>query len=633
MNTRGMDNKDVSDKLALLEKENYKLKNRVAELSDFLENGSVALHWVNDQGIIVWANQAELDLLGYSKEEYIGSPISVFHNDSDVIEEILTRLANKETIRDFPARLKCKNGSIKYVVISSNALFEHGKFIHSRCFTKDVTQLVEEEKRKNKLMGLLAESEERLSLAIEATDLGTWEWNFEEEQVYLSDQAKKILGFSLDQVNNHHLLELVHPDDRTEVKLIFKNLNESFSDKHFKFVCRILKSEEQNTAWIRVQGATYMGQVNKPRRIIGSVLDITEIKNSETKNAILAAIVNSSNDAIVGKTLDGIITSWNAAAEELFGYSASEMIGQSILKIIPDDRKSEEDIILAQLSAGESLKHFETRRRSKTGRLLDVSLTFSPIKDTNGQISGISKIARDISDKKLEERRKNDFISMVSHELKTPLTSILLFTQILQKRYNEINDDLGKEMSTKIERQSKKMIAMIRDFLSLARIEEDQLQVNIEPISLLSLFKEVQDEAKLMISKHKIKIACAESTTILADRDKIAQVFSNLISNAIKYSPTGGTITIGCEKHNGKIKMFVSDQGIGIDKENQKRLFDRFYRVDSEEVAHISGFGIGLYIVSEILRYHNAAVEVESQKGLGTTFSFSLDEQQVSAAI
>jgi PAS domain S-box-containing protein len=624
---------DISENLASLEKENNDLRIRVAELSDFIENGSVPLHWVNEKGIIVWANQAELDLLGYKKEEYIGYPISDFHQDTEVIEEILTRLIGKETIQDFPARLKCKNGSLKYVVISSNVLFKEGKFIHSRCFTKDVTPLVEEEKRKNKLMTLLEESEERLRLAIEATDLGTWDWDFEENRLYISEQTKKMLGLHLDQLNYQHVLNLLHPDDQTEVSLIIKDLNESISNNHFDFTCRILKCDQKNTVWIRVQGSTYMGKTNKMRRIIGSVLDITELKNSETKNAELAAIVNSSNDAIVSKTLDGIVTSWNAAAEQLFGFNANEIIGQPILKLIPEDLKSEEDHILKQLRAGESLKHFETIRRSKNGQLLDVSLTISPIKNSKGQIFGISKIARDISEKKQEERRKNDFISMVSHELKTPLTSILLFTQILQKKYNDSKDELGKQMSTKIETQSKKMIAMIRDFLSLARIEENQLQINKEPIGLLSLFEEVREEAQLMISKHNIKFACTEPTAIFADRDKIAQVFNNLISNAIKYSPAGGTITIGCEKQHGKVKMFVSDQGIGIAKDDQKKLFNRFYRVENDEIAHISGFGIGLYIVSEILRYHDSVIQVESEKGYGTTFYFSLDELTDTKAI
>jgi len=617
---------DISDNLAILEKENNELRNRVAELSDFIENGSVPLHWVDESGIIIWANQAELDLLGYDKEEYIGHPISDFHKDAAVIEEILNRLTAKETIRDFPARLKCKNGSIKYVVISSNVLFKDGKFIHSRCFTKDVTPLVEEEKRKNKLMTLLEESEERLRLAIEATDLGTWDWDFEENKLYISKQAEKILGLHLNDLNYHHILELLHPEDQNNVNFIIQKLKESSSNSHFDFLCRVLKSDKNSTIWIRVQGATYMDNTNKMHRIIGSVLDITELKNSETKNAELAAIVNSSNDAIVSKTLEGIVTSWNAAAEELFGFKAGEIIGQPILKLIPENRKSEEDHILAKLRAGQSLKHFETIRISKTGQLLDVSLTISPIRDITGQIIGVSKIARDISEKKHEERRKNDFISMVSHELKTPLTSILLFTQIMQKNYQDNKNDLGKQMSNKIETQSKKMIAMIRDFLSLARIEEDQLQINKESITLLSLFEEVREEAQLMISKHKIKFACAEPITIFADHDKIAQVFTNLISNAIKYSPAGGTITIGCEKKDGKVKLFVSDEGIGIAKEDQEKLFNRFYRVDNDEIAHISGFGIGLYIVSEILRYHDSAIEVESEKGSGTTFYFSLDE-------
>ncbi|MDH5826820.1 PAS domain S-box protein [Sphingobacterium faecium] len=622
---------DVHEKLTELEKENSQLRKRVAELSDFIENGSVPLHWVNNEGIIIWANQAELDLVGYTADEYIGHPISNFHKDAEVIQEILMRLSNNETLRDFPARLKCKDGSIKYVTISSNALFENDQFIHSRCFTKDVTQLIKEEQRKNKLLHLLEESVERLRLAIEATDLGTWDWDFEEGKIYFSDKTKEILDYKFNGVIDRTIFQLIHPDDRNSINLKIEQLSRSTSNGHFDFMCRILKPDLKNIAWIRVQGATYFNYKQEPSRIIGSILDITDIKKSETKNAELVAIVNSSHDAIVGKTLDGIVTSWNSAAEELFGFTAREMIGQHIEKILPDDRKDEEEEILDKIKTGESLQYFETKRRTKSDKILDVLLSSSPIRNEEGNIFGISQITRDISDKKQEERRKNDFISMVSHELKTPLTSILLFTQILQKKYDETHDETSKQINDKIETQAKKMVSMIRDFLSLARIEEGKLQLNKEPLSLLEIFEEVKSEAELLISKHTIKIACTVAVTIFADRDKILQVFTNLVSNAIKYSPAGGTISLGCEKLENAIRIYVKDQGIGIEPDNQKKLFDRFYRVDNEEMTHISGFGIGLYIVSEILRYHNSKIEVDSQKGVGTTFHFVLEEANMAS--
>jgi two-component system sensor histidine kinase VicK len=616
---------DDKGKLQSIETENEQLRQRVEELSDFIENGSVPLHWVNGEGIIIWANQAELDLLGYSKEEYVGYPISSFHTNGGVIQEILHRLTNNETLHDFPATLKCKDGSVKYVTINSNGFFRNQKFVHSRCFTKDITPLIKEEKRKNKLVSLLEESEERLRLAIEATDLGTWDWDYEEGKMFFSDQSMKILHLASNQLNYSAVLELIHSDDRDSVNQTIRDLRESQSTRYFDFECRI-KNSDQSITWLKVQGSTYFSKERKLRRIIGAMIDITNHKKGEAKNAELGAIVNSSNDAIIGKTFEGIITSWNFAAEEVFGYTADEIIGKSVLQLIPDDRKEEENYILERLKRGESLKHFETKRLTKAGKLIDVSLTISPIKNDAGLIFGVSKIARDITEKKQEERRKNDFVSIVSHELKTPLTSILLYSQVLQKRYKMKPDEIDHQISSKIELQAKKMVAMVHDFLSLARIEESKLQIRKGLFPLSELFAEARDEAQLISSKHTIKISSGEDVEIFADRDKIGQVFTNLLSNAIKYSPKGGTISIGFEEREGRVLLYVTDEGVGISENDQKKLFERFYRVESEELSTVSGFGIGLYIVAEILRGHNSEIEVESQEGIGTTFRFHLDK-------
>jgi PAS domain S-box len=166
---------ELYEKLARLEKENAALKLRNEELADFFENASIPLHWVDGEGIIIWANQAELDVLGYTKEEYVGLPISNFHADPETIQDILTRLSNNETLHNYSARLKCKDGSIRHVLISSNVLRKDGKFVHTRCFTKDVTSIVEEEKRRNSLLLQLEESEARLRMAITSTNLGTWD--------------------------------------------------------------------------------------------------------------------------------------------------------------------------------------------------------------------------------------------------------------------------------------------------------------------------------------------------------------------------------------------------------------------------------------------------------------------------
>lgn len=474
---------------------------RIEELTDFIENASIPLHWVDGQGIIIWANQAELDALGYTKEEYIGAPISRFHADQEIIGDILTRLINNETLQNYKAKLKCKDGSIKHVLISSNVRRKDGEFIHTRCFTRDITEIVTEQERKTELIRMLSESETQLRMA---TD-----------------------------------------------------------------------------------------------------------------------IVESSYDAIISKKLDNTITSWNSTAERMFGYTAGEMINKSTLLLLPDDLAEEEQEIHNRLKRGERLTHFETRRMTKEKKVLDVSLTMSPIVDANGNITGISKIIRDITEQKLEEQRKNDFVAMVSHELKTPLTSILSYIQLLLLKAKKAEDSFGITMLTRTEIQAKRMVNMINDFLNIARLEEAKVHLSKSEFELQELLQEVIQEIQMTNMNHHIESDCCE-TKLYGDRDKIGQVFTNLISNAIKYSPIGSTIVIHCELVEGAVKVSVKDEGVGISSKDQEKLFERFYRVEDERIKNVSGFGIGLYLVSEILRYHDTKIEVQSSIGAGSTFFFSL---------
>ncbi|QPQ52115.1 PAS domain S-box protein [Chryseobacterium indologenes] len=380
------------------------LKYRVKELTDFIENGSMPLHWVNGDGIIIWANQAELDLLGYTKEEYIGFPIQNFHADSDIISELLVKLSNNETVQDFPASLLSKNGDVKYVRISSNVLIEDGKFIHTRCFTRDVTELVKEEKRKNELHHLLAESAERLRLAISASNLGIWELDLITGNIQISDELRQMLEIPIEVDAGGLLKDYIYPEDKEKVESHISDVK--YRDNgEFDIIFRFLKSNAI-PVWIRVQGIIQKQVSEGLHRVVGCVLDITDLKNSEEYHSKLVAIVNSSFDAIISKTLNGVVSTWNSSAETIFGYSADEMIGQPIIKIIPEERLGEEDYILEKLRAGESINHFETQRLTKSGKLLDVSLTISPIKNANGEIMGISKIARDISEKNRKKEGK-----------------------------------------------------------------------------------------------------------------------------------------------------------------------------------------------------------------------------------
>jgi PAS domain S-box-containing protein len=367
--------KVVMDNLEMLkaELERYKLRNselesRVEELTDFVENASIPLHWVDEKGIILWANQAELDALGFTYSEYVGQPINYFHADSDIIDDILTRLTNNETLNNYPARLKAKDGGMRHVLISSNVLRKDGKFVHTRCFTKDITEI------------------------------------------------------------------------------------------------------------------------------------------------------------------------------------------------------------------------------------------------------------------KKEEQRKVAFVSMVSHELKTPLTSLTSYIQILMRRAKKDQNAFSIHALSRAELQAKKMLNMLTDFLDQSKYQQGDALLHLESFDIKLLIDDVAADVKLISDKEFHLNISSPETAVHADRDKIKQVLINLISNAIKYSDKGGRIEVAVENHQQKVRVSVIDHGIGINALDQQRLFERFYRVNSDKSYEVEGFGIGLYLVSEIMRYHNSAINVISDKGRGSTFYFDLDK-------
>ncbi|MDO3627635.1 PAS domain S-box protein [Mucilaginibacter sp. BT774] len=349
-----------------------------------------------------------------------------------------------------------------------------------------------------------------------------------------------------------------------------------------------------------------------------------ELRQAEERSAKLAAIVETSDDAIIGKTLEGIVTSWNQGAERMFGYPESEIVGQSILKLIPENRQQEEPAIIAQIEAGQRVDHYETQRLTRDGRLIDVSLTISPILDKQGHITGVSKIARDISEQKSDEQRKNDFIGMASHELKTPLTSLTALIQVLEQKLRSSDDPFIPQALEKSRLQTRKMAALINGFLNISRLESGKLVIEKQNFELNALISEMIDEARLTVASHIFVFERNEAIMVNADREKLGSVISNLLSNAVKYSPRGEMVTIRSSIENGRAWFSVQDQGMGIHSADLPKIFDRYYRASSTHTRHIAGFGVGLYLSAEIIKHHGGRIWAESEKAVGSTFFVSL---------
>ena len=470
----------------------------------------------------------------------------------------------------------------------------------------------------------LATSTSRLRMAIESTSLGTWEYIPRTGELYWSKELREIYGIAetapatMDAFAAH-----IYPEDFAWVQAQIAAAMDPVTGGRYDLSYRITRFDNHETRWIKVQGSVYFDE-GVAVRFIGTAFDITELKDAEEKTAKLAAIIASTDDAIISKTLDSTITSWNSSAERMFGFSEAEMIGESIYKLIPADRHQEEPVILSRLKSGERVQHFETKRLTKDGRLIDVSVTVSPVKDGDGKIIGLSKIARDITERKLDENRKNDFIGMVSHELKTPLTSLSAILQVAKAKLNNTDDTFLSGAMQKANHQVKRMTTMINGFLNISRLESGKIQIDKQLFNVKALIHEVADEMKVTATTHTINIDECEEVEVSADQDKIQSVISNLISNAVKYSPNGTVVYVGCKSTENEVIVSVRDEGIGIQPADAEKIFNRYYRIENSNTKHISGFGIGLYLSAEIIYRHEGQIWLESEIGNGSTFYFSL---------
>jgi PAS domain S-box-containing protein len=369
---------------------------------------------------------------------------------------------------------------------------------------------------------------------------------------------------------------------------------------------------------------------------IGAVLvfrDITERQRTDQIQARLAAIVESSQDAVISKTLDGTIQSWNAEAERLFGHTADEAVGRSITLIIPPDRLDEERLIVERLGRGERVEHFETVRMSKTGRLIDLSLTISPIRDAGGRVIGASKIARDITEQKRTaealheaDRRKDEFLALLAHELRNPLAPLRNGLEIM--RLAGADAAAVARARGMMERQLAHMVRLVDDLLDVSRISRNRLELRRSRVLLTDVLSSALETARPVIDAagHELITAFpAEPVHLDADLTRLAQVFSNLITNSAKYTDRGGRIEIAAERRGGEVVVSVRDTGIGIPADALPHLFEMFSQVDRSIERATGGLGIGLALVKGLVEMHGGTVTAQSEGlGKGSTFTVRL---------
>jgi PAS domain S-box-containing protein len=459
---------------------------------------------------------------------------------------------------------------------------------------------------------------------------------------FINPVAEKLTGWSAEEAQGESLqnvFRIVNEDTRQEVDnpalraisegIVFGLANHT-----------VLLTKDGNEIPIDDSGSPIKDATGA---VIGAVLifrDITQRRKADKTRGLLAAIIESSEDAIVSKSLDGIIDSWNKSAEQLFEYAAEEAIGQPITIIVPPDRLHEEEEILRRLQRGERIEHLETVRVSKSGRPIDVEVTISPVRNNVGQVIGASKIARDISPRKIAEaarievmereaaarklaeqasRAKDEFIAQLSHELRTPLHSILGWTTML--RVGQVPAAEAPRALDTIERNTRVQIQLIDELLDVSRGIKGQITLNVRPIEIGEVIEAALDSIRPAVAAKSIELRTQikdEHSVVEADPDRLQQILWNLLSNAVKFTPRDGTIDFSVGRLDHHLEIVVSDSGIGIDPEFLPLVFDRFSQANT---GRTSGLGLGLAIVRHLVELHGGAVRAESKgEGTGATF-------------
>ena len=441
--------------------------------------------------------------------------------------------------------------------------------------------------------------------------------------------AERMFGYSADEALGRPISMLIPPERIDEEDGAVERIRRGDAVGHFETE-RVAKNGH------RVPVSVTMSPVLTPTGDVYGISviarDLTERRALERNAFHLAAIVSSAEDAIASKDINGIVQTWNKAAERMFGYTAEEMIGHSIRTIIPRDRWHEEDEVLARIRSGRAIDHFETVRQRKDGSLIEISLSVSPIKTSSGAVIGASKIARDISiqrrlAREAEEanRVKDEFLAMLSHELRTPLNAVLGYTRML--RDGHLAADRRERAMETIERNANLLGQLVADVLDVSSIVTGKVRLKMTSCDLKTLVQAATDVVRPSADAKGIDLRVdAPETSVHAtcDGERMQQVFWNLLSNAVKFTPSGH-ISIALRNSGGRAKVTVTDTGVGIPAKSLPFIFQRFWQGETAAHRATGGLGLGLALARHFVELHGGTIQAASEgEGKGATFVVTL---------
>jgi PAS domain S-box-containing protein len=528
-----------------------------AELTDFFENAAFGLHWIGPDGTVLRANRSELDLLGYTREEFVGHNIAEFHVDAAVIEDILSRLAAGEVIEDYDARLRCKDGEIKHVRISSSVYRENGEFVHTRCLTRDITERKYDENRlalQYAITRILSESPDLATGAPAILRAVCESLDWEVGVLWKVDDVEGVL----------RSVELCHADSTPTPE--FDRLTQSLTLRRgVGLPGRIWQTGQP----------TWIDNVTKDRNFPRAPVALREGLRGAFGFPIL-----------LGDEVWGVIEFLSSKVRE------------------PDD-----ELMKLTAGIGGQLGQFARRKRAEEDR---------------ADLLGRERAAR--ADAEKANRLKDEFLATLSHELRTPLNAVIGWTRMLAS--GRLDRESSKHALEVVERNAWAQKQIIEDILDVSRVITGKLQLNLGSVDLISVVDAALDAVRPAMEAKEIRIETiidASLRMISGDPDRLQQVVWNVLSNAAKFTPTGGSIEISVGQTGTHGLITVKDSGPGIDPSFLPHVFERFRQGDGSTTRMHGGLGLGLAIVRHLVELHGGTIGVENREdGQGALFTIRL---------
>lgn len=545
----------------------------------------------------------------------------VYPSDQEKVKFYFNKLlvTKDQNIQDIEFRILDKNRNWRWVE-TRNIIFEkdeNGKARQILGMASDITSRKISEKE-------LRRSEERYALAQRAANIGSWDWDVKSGNLKWSERVEPIFGLKNGEFDGkmNTFLKLIYSKDRKKViDAVQATLKK---EANYDIDHRIIYKKDGSIRWVRETGDVIRDEGGNAKRMIGIVQDITEKKKMEEslkeRDDWLQAIIDNSGSIIYAKDIKGRYILFNKKCEVITGFKRKDVLGKKAADLFPKKYADTYTVNDLKVIKTKQMIQIEEEAMFKDRPFVALTVKF-PIFDSIGNIKAVCAIGTDITEIKELEVRKDNFISMASHELKTPITSIKVFTQILQKmpQYN-----IAGKYLERLDEQVNKLTTLVNDLLDVSKIQTGKLQLGKSNFWLDEMVNESVEISQATTRKHNFIIERNPKLKIYADKDRVGQVFSNLLSNAIKYTPKGGDIIVNVSKNKKNVTVSIKDFGVGVPKRYQDRIFNRFFRVYKEKDKTFPGLGMGLYISYDIIKRHHGDMWVKSEKGKGSTFYFRI---------